>query len=416
MRTEDNIRAAFQSLRGEAHDADSMLTTVLDRLRHAESGSPPVPTRRPLSRLLVPLAAGAAVIAVIAAATLIATKQHASPRGQASSQQLPRSSGVPPPYFMWIPAGRPYGSSGAVSDTATGRLLAVARPHRPYSFAYISTAADDRTFALAALPRLPPPCPPVSGQACRNHAPTQRPRLFIARFNPATRSIASHQLSTPAVPWPTGLALSPDGSEIAVAANSGLPTQDRQAEVWVYSLKSHTVKVWRDPGWVGESVYEFSWGPRGELAFTWTGDRSAPGGIWLLNTNAPGGTISGAGRLVVRASSPGRYFLHQSFALSGDGKIITAVAGTVPPDSKHVVFVFQQFSVATGRELRAIWPTRSSNGLAVWSNSSGSALVGFVPLVRDTTSAWGQLGVLRGARFARISWNTNTPQNAEPSF
>ena len=108
-------------------------------------------------------------------------------------------------------------ASAVVRSTATGATIATVRPPRPYdTFTMVTAARDDRTFVLVAE-RLPA-------------APAER--LFVLHLHPARRTPASRaQLAALPVPdlakgtqtW--GLALSPDGRQLAVAVGPDSPRE-----------------------------------------------------------------------------------------------------------------------------------------------------------------------------------------------
>jgi len=110
--------------------------------------------------------------------------------------------GVVPAYYVAVD-----GRLAEVGATATGAVLAAIRTPTPTAgyFEYVSGAADDRTFVLAAVRRL-------------------RTELYLLRLDPHARTATLSPLPfTVAIGADlqfAGLALSPDGRKLAVAVNN----------------------------------------------------------------------------------------------------------------------------------------------------------------------------------------------------
>jgi hypothetical protein len=182
---EDRIRAAAQAA------AETVTPGSVPPLRLPEDRDgarrqyrwPLRPALRRWSSLLVPLAAAAAVIGVVAASLAIsatfhgnarpagpAVRSHPSPAplrpaplGQAALYQVPR-------YFAALTLTAPVqvrgGEAVVVRSTLTGQVLATVTAPPPYQiFTWVSAAADDRTFVLAAQRYWPI----ASGQAGLNN-------------------------------------------------------------------------------------------------------------------------------------------------------------------------------------------------------------------------------------------------------
>jgi len=107
------------------------------------------------------------------------------------------------------------GQYAVIRDTVTGATVATFQPPPPFdTFEYVTGAADDRTFVLAARN--------LSNDL--GLAPCGLTRLFRARFNPAGRSVTLTSLPVPELPATSqvdGIALSPDGTRLAVALETG---------------------------------------------------------------------------------------------------------------------------------------------------------------------------------------------------
>jgi hypothetical protein len=379
---EDDIRAAFHSLAGQAPDARTVLTRVheqvgpADRLGHRQPSGP----RRSTRRLLIPLAAAAAVIAVIAVAVNLPSGNQ-TPKPQASVPASSLLHGVPR-YYLAIDQAR----SGQVEvrDTLTGAIVATTRAPTSYTISFVTGAADDRTFVLLGSRRL--------------GTRLESLELFRARFDPADHAITVTPLHIRAdLVDLLAMALSPNGAELALSIEgAGHP---EVAQIQVHSLTSGTVREWHDPG----SVQAMAWGTHGELAIDWAGAAGTPG-IAMLNTNTAGGSLTGASRLVVDYQQPGHYILHPDFAVSGDGTTLVIPVERAPWRNRAPDGEIRWYSLATGRETRAYTPpaaVANEQWQVLWSNSSGS-----VTLLRrsssDKADRAGTFGILRGNTFAPL--------------
>ncbi len=353
--------------------------------------------------VVTPLVAAAAVAIVAVVSARLAGGSHAAPAGNSEGvlSTVPR-------YFMVLPLRTQ--RTAEIRDTVTGAVLATVRPPQPYrSFTMISAADDDRTFVLLAQSSPIPDSPsPGSG------------RLYLARFSPGSRAVRLTPLPIPAFPDVSrfsGLALSPDGSRVAVAFwGNGL--------TWHGTLRIYSVitgalqREWEETGSIGATLFDpfaMSWAGDGTLAFNWSfaprsvpplpkGITAADGGVWLLNTRAPGRGLLADSRFVMRYNQPGGW----EFA-SGDGILTqngnTIVAGVFRGinDPKLAIRAeIREFTAATGRVVESRWPTHGPYENVLWSNPSGSEIVVAVPVSRSASSVRQVVGVLVGHRFVRI--------------
>jgi len=200
-------------------------------------------------------------------------------------------------------------------------------------------------------------------------------------------------------------------------------------QVRVYSLPSGTVKTWQAaPPWdlAGEAGPDvMSWTREGTLAFNYpgAGGRRSGQGLWLLNPNAPGGSLLAHSRFAVSVNGPPGLRVSHGIASLPAGRWVWASDGVITPDGKTVVAAlerhlerpgvtaaeFAEFAASTGAEVRVRWqdeqPTRDPFYVpyysVVWSNPSGSVLVVAAPATRGG-SASSVYGVLSGDRFTPI--------------
>ena len=396
MRTEEDIRAAYRALARQAPDADAVLTAVQEQLDKASAdGQKGRRGRRPLAAL----ASAVAVMAVIGGSIALAVGGGAAPHpagkstGQAANQ--PGPGGAAPQYYMelaWTGSSRL--SHAVVKDTATGATLATVMPPKPFnSFFVVTGAADDRTFLLVAnAKRLP--------KGARYPPST----LFRARYDPGRRRIT---LTALPIPWIQrneqldGLALSPDGTRLAVSVTVFDP--GRSEKVSVYSMTSGAATVWRQPSVA--PAYRLSWGSGGMLAYNW--DDSPRYGVWLLNTATRGGGLIAHSRLA--AAVPHGWFFIDGALLTPDGRTVVAAmmrsAGNLRLHRTN--YEFAEFSAATGRLTRLLLPAHNAVDQLVWASQSGNVLVVQTLPPKGFVLA---LGVLSGSRLTPI------PNSSPASF
>jgi hypothetical protein len=343
--------------------------------------------RGPLTR------AAGVLIAVGLVAGSAASAGAATTAASASRTDVLRS--VPRYYLALTPISKHSGRLDAViHSTLTGAAVATIEPPRPFTtFSEATGAADSRTFILAAQPRV---------------ALTSDPAAFFrARFNPVTGKVQLTRLAIPEVPGSdllTGLAITPNGTRLALAVLSG-----SEAKVMVYSLASGTVRTWQSQGTIGSDPDDYlaiSWGRAGTLAVDWDG--VIPGtGLRLLNTAGPAGSLLGHSRLAVATKQPGGYSFNWDGIIASDGRTLIVPMWRPRPNSKpgasQLEEEFQEFSVATGHMTRALWRVHTSSETVAWSNPSGRILLVVAPS-RNSTSPGAKdvIGLLSGDHFTPL--------------
>jgi hypothetical protein len=175
---------------------------------------------------LVPATAAVAVVAIAVSLAVVrsAPKEPQTLPGTetpgSATLGTGGSAGVPPyyvtlPAFGWTayaPATAPTGSNNqtvlVVGETATGKRLATVPPPRGLAFNVVTGAADDRTFIVGATPT-----------GMKTVSMLWPETWYLLRISPGTSHVARlTRLHVPAVDDVTGVALSPDGTELAVAS------------------------------------------------------------------------------------------------------------------------------------------------------------------------------------------------------
>jgi hypothetical protein len=381
---------------------------------------------RPGRRLAAAAATAAAVIAIVVAAALVTSSSPSPQSAPQALQSVPR-------YYMALVTSTvtdgeldPNQTYAVVRDTLTGKTLAAVRPPWPYvTLTQLSGANDGRTFVLAA-----------QGRQTSNSEQTQSDKFYEARFNPSTDAVVLTPLTLPGRPVINSMAavaLSPDGTRLAVASDNG------PIDITVYALPSGSAKTWPADSDnflpFGSAINDLlSWSSTGMLAYGWNAS------VYLLNTNNPASQLLPGSRrvLCLAASVSGVSEAGYSGHVTGDGTtIIAPVRQSVPigqtpppcnqpsgplPTPNSGPPALEEFSVTTGRATSVIY-TSLADGITLdstiyWSNSSGSVLV-----MEDTTRQGRNLrqvvGIFSGGSFLPIpgasgGWILGIPPRASP--
>jgi hypothetical protein len=289
--SEDQVRAATRI-------AAAVITAdKVPPLRLAEPPGSLEPPHRTWQGWAGPLAAAAAVVIVVAGSQAAGSWFARSGNGQSGNPRAPVGSftGVPP-YYVAVENWK----LAVVRATATGATLARITTHTP--FVGVAGAADDRTFVLDAQRQAMGPTVQWPAQ----------PAFYLLRLTASGAEKSFTRLPLPALPKGlavTGLALSPDGSKLAVVADSErYPTG--LMEVRVYTLATRTFRTWFtnastspvDPeGFTGSGVdgsQTISWAADARtVAFDWKNQSYV--GVRLLDTTASGDNLITDSRLAV---------------------------------------------------------------------------------------------------------------------
>ena len=353
---------------------------------------------------LTPLAAAAAVAAVLAA-TFALTGGPARPGHRTWSDAL--LAGVPRYYVVLTGTGPQHGwpRQAEVRATRTGRTVAtLAAPRRDDAFVMAAAASGVGRYVLAAEPMtlehrkvVGLDGRPVPGKTVGLLEPSGPVRFYQLRISSSGQVSALSPLPVPALPAGAaldGLALTPDGRQLAVATRAGGPRPG--PEIQVDTLATGAQRVWT---WPGAQPVEESLGGTGS-ALSWAADdrtlafaRLIDGRykVRLLDTTAPGSSLAASRpALSLNWSGRGRRFSHGRAVNNNDtfGALLTPdgskiVVATVT-QSKHPLtaeFAFTEFSAQTGKVVAVLgrwwfirhWPQQQQ--AVLWTNTDGSTLV-----------------------------------------
>jgi hypothetical protein len=160
-------------------------------------------------------------------------------------------------------------------------VLATVTPTRPYQiFTWVSAAAGDRTFVLAAQ-RYWPIASGQAGMPAENRDNTTPTAFFKMTFDPATHTAKLARLAVPETIQSgqlAGMTVSPDGTRLALDVRRSIQS------IQVVTLATGAIRSWAWPGggWIGNNK------PMGQI-FSWTADGTT---LAFQQWNGGGGEMS----------------------------------------------------------------------------------------------------------------------------
>src|SRR5579863_4022647 len=319
-----------------------------------------VPTRRSSWRpRLLPFTAAAAVIAVITAGALVAGLTAAHKPAAHKPAVSGSDPAILPRFYVTTsssPGGR--GIQAVVRASASGQVTGTVRvPSAPpvewadSGGTFVTAAADDRSFIIG-----------VQG----GQAPTKL-GLDLRLFRFAISGAGKPGHLTELAPAPMrnetteGIALSPDGKLLAVSLQRD-SSPDAVGAIQVLDLATGATRTWTAPA---HSVYipgPPSWADGSRvIAFTWlrstqSGLMSAPRGIRLLDTAAPGDNLVAGTVIVPRGVVAAGSIVSALITPDGRDVIVVTWRDLTPRASTHTVIVqFTELQAATGRLVRLLY-------------------------------------------------------------
>jgi hypothetical protein len=436
---EERVRAATRAV-ADTVTPDSVPPLALpagDRIRSREGSRSSASV---WSRRLAPLGAALAVVAVaVAMVTLGQTVRHptgplrpapSAPGGKTAGPPVASyvAAGLVPAYYVSLEShgnSNFHPSYAVVRATATGAALGTIQPSvRGGTIVAATAAADDRTFVLDEQRWVP-----VQSRANQNFEPRT---FYLFRLGASGQPgpLTRLSVSVPGGALMTGFALSPDGSQLAIAVQpNNVKADPSLQQIRLYSLGTGAVRTWSAEGIIGtgpDDALSLSWtDDERTLAFDWEGTgQGAYVSVRLLNLEAGGSSLLadsrqaaslvnlGPGATAPMASRP---TCQEDSIITPDGTRI--VCGAIAAVNQSVAqspgggatlrrgaeTEFFEFSAATGRVARILgpWTFGSVGALSVdvlWSNASGSVLIGVIPDAGD-----GRVAVISGNEFTPLS-------------
>jgi len=394
----------------QALDAAAVLMTqriqAANTVRQAHPASSAPSARRTRGRLcrllggtrrgwLVPLAAAAAVTAIVVGAVLV-TRVHFG------ATQPSSTTGVPGFYLTLSGGASPQVAVHRTSDGAVTSML----PSAPgWRIEVISAAADDRTFFVAES---------MEGQNGTGTCPADR----FLRFGVTSTGALTGQRGVDAHMHPSGtiggLTASPDGTRLAyTTVCSTLASPGPDWVLHVLDVASGVVSTWTNAATaagfanVAEAGDEaLAWTADGRslsFAYQWKASQAfyQDTAVVVVNTDSGSGTLQAHSRLVWHQDSrcaPGPCAF--SAWISPDGTSLTAEAlGGAGARPGGLAFSLESIALPSGRVTTVLFRTTVlSTGVGIpeppaWGDSSGTYWI-----VSEGTS----LGWVTHGQFHRI--------------
>jgi hypothetical protein len=407
MSVEDRLRATNQAVTGAMHPVRPLdLSSEL---------SPGRGTRR-WRNWGVPVA----VVAVVAALALVLVMLNQGVA--ANSGPAPAVSNAPatalPRYYVQLAytTSQSNPMEAVVGDDHTGRKLAVIAPGADQNFYGVTAAADDRTFVV------------MNYEATQQETTWYLLRLTPGAAHPAQLTKLAMQ---PLAAHVNGLALSPDGRELAVMWRSATTETNEVTHLLVYSMATGAVRH----SWTTKAVNLNSLGGNANSeGLSWVdGDRSLdfrwvatatkkmePGKITVraINVTGAGHDLLADSRLVVQLppfvtvtrttySSP-----CDNSLTAGNGTVVCGRTGGSDVSGEEACHVvppeFVSYAGTTGKQLKVLYqyPGQCLNGQSevLWTDSTGRQLIVFLLLAElgVKASASNLLGVVTGGHFTPL--------------
>jgi hypothetical protein len=405
-RAGDRLRDALSAA------ADIMAESEADAVIGAVPQRPGGPTTRARA-WLIPLAAAACVVAVIAASVVLATTLSRTSSGFASRPASPGSSicsplpaagagSAPPRFYVTtdVAARQIQLQVRRTSDCAVTAVVSL--PAGWLLTGGISATADDRTFFAAAF----------SAKSCPNQGGTgqltvasHETRFFRFSVNDQGRAGRLTVAGPPVSGLVGSIAVSPDGSRIAFNASNesfvgpgkGCTGGDGEggAVISVIDLASGQIRTWQSqemrPAPAGTSVTPgaVSWLADGHtlaVSYVWPTSNSGPQlstAVAALDTNSEGGSLQAHSHVLW--SQPKKcVFCVQEAMISPGGKSLTAIAAQQTAQGDRNVLV--QISLPAGRyRVLYVFPAGQNSASATFTqDGSGQHVI----VVSGSQAGW----------------------------
>lgn len=442
----------MSSVEDRVRDAIGAIASTVREVRPLEL--PPAPPQRARGARgarrgrwrtwITPLAAAAAVLAV--AVALVAVRSIPNERAVPPSRSPNHSpvspsravSALPgiPRYYVALDNTRddsaPY--RAVVGGTFTGTRLATVDPPAHSTFAGVAAAADDRTFVLDATS-----CsrPVASSRTC--------PRTwYLLRIGPGPASPPQlTRLPIPATASGTqvqAMALSPDGSELAVALQpDALGPGTAPESLTVYSVATGAaLRTWSGPS--GTILNPGQWfRVDGNTPMSWLDDGHtlAFSNQWtlrLLDTARAGHELIADSRLAWSypgIGRPGGYNVACGAppVATADGKTLVCGVTGMPSDTRSVpskcsamwdnTMGFLEYSAATGKLTRTLYLDQTTCTAEVtadvlWTSASGGTLIALLNSAPESNPGGpqrNQVGVVTQGTFTPLPFGLPVVSN-----
>jgi hypothetical protein len=308
MNDSDELARAAARLRDALHAAADLMPHGATAEQAPDSATVVPAQRRPRSgrAWLVPLAAAAAVVAVLLASVLV-TSNLGKPATTRSGGTSPGSTSAAPPEFYLVLGYVSGTGTVQVRRTADGAVTgSQALPgHNDHWSDYLTADASDRAFYIASSPSCSWPSLKATSQA----------RFYRIAITGAGRISGIYPVGSPVGDLVLSLAVSPDGSQLAyttLPSCGGPGNSQLRTEIHVMNLSTGAVRTWQNtatapgPSQVTQFDGDLSWTPDGQTViamYSWgnlTRKQPDQSGISVLglDTAGPGGSLQASSHVL----------------------------------------------------------------------------------------------------------------------
>jgi hypothetical protein len=388
------------------------MTDLEDRLRaelaaFAQRADPALirPLREPAVRARPRVPGWLAPAAAAAAVTVVVMSVAFAGRLPGHRPATGPVAGVPRYYLTLDGPWSGHFARAVVHGSATGAALASARiPLLDGESPSVTGAADGRTFIIVDN----------TGQAPGHGYGV---RFYRLRVGPDGRTVRLSRL--PIKAWPLAVddvAVSPDGSRLAIAEQSCGGGRCRYSQIQVRSLATGATKTWRTRA--AGAPWNLSWAAGGhQVGFLWESGLHSPprpqrDGYRLLSVAGPGGDLLPAGAVVPVSPNPGGD-IPPAF-LTPDGRaFITSSTRIVPGRDHHrtVITKIIKLSARTGRAQRVLYAASARGVPQKYGNTGTLDEQGCTVLSLDPA---GQHPLARCFLLGRFSFGTLASGRLKP--
>jgi hypothetical protein len=443
---EDQVRAATRAQADVLREVRPLQLPAQPAAGHGLSPAARPRRARRIKIWIAPLAAAAAVVALVTGTLIIRNISNAPVVPAAPTAIPPGTAGVPE-YYMALPIGdnAPGATTAVFGNTFTGQKLLSVHAFGADEFVSVMAAADDRTFVLGggvANPKSPGPTLASDWYA-----------VHVSLTPTPSATIRKLAITLPAGLVPAGTALSPDGRELAISTETTAGSRDGKAtdlvELRVYSVTTGALlNSWSGTVPGANAVIEpnapvLSWTADGkQMAFGYT--YSVAGqltrtylAVGLLALDRPGHDLIANSRRVWSEEMPDiipsdtplscEWLFGSPVVVAPDGETLICGAatsnatlalpypghkpGTCLEGQPPTTVAFLEYSTASGRLLRPVYSERSNCAGEpldiLWTTSSGDKMMGYiadlpVKSANHRTIPGPAFGVFSAGKFTRL--------------
>jgi hypothetical protein len=334
MNDSDELARTAALLRDALHAIADLMprSATAEQAPDSATAVPARPRPRSGRAWLVPLAAAAAVAAVLLASVLVSNLGRSARTG-GGTPGTSQATSAPPEFYLVLGYK---GGSGAVEvrrtagGTVTGSGIL---PGNTYRWSDDLTAeASDRAFYIANEPACARPSLKATSQA----------RIYRITITGSGRISGIHAVGSPVPYMVSSLAISPDGSQLAYTALSscgGAGSSQLRSEIHVMNLSTDAIRTWQNtvtspgPSQVTDFDGDLSWTPDGQTViamYNWgslTGGHPDQSGIAVLglDTAGPGGSLQASSRVLLSKNDSCATCIRIRQAIAGPAGSLTVI-------------------------------------------------------------------------------------------